>query len=485
MISSRTKAAQFAAAHGRHEKPKAATGPRTIRYGLAMRCMYRPVLAVAWWALLMLAAPTPASADQDRESIAYVAELDGIIHPISAEYLTGVIDRADTSGADLVVIILRTPGGLLDSTRTIVSRMITSRAPVVVFVGPAGARAASAGFVLTMAADVAAMAPGTHIGAAHPVSGSGQQMDEATAKKAASDTAAYVRSLVEARHRNVMLAEQAVIDSRAFTDTEALGATPPLIDLVAPDVGDLLRRLDGRTITRFDGRSATVRTQSMALRRVEMTRRQRFLGTIADPHIAYLLLTLGMIGLTVEFWNPGAIFPGVAGGLSLLLAFFAFQILPVNTSGLLLIAFGLALLVLELKVPSFGALGMGGAASLLIGSLMLTRDIPGVRLGLSLIVPAVASVAAIVFFLGRLALAAHRQPPVTGAEALVGQQARTRTAVSPAAGLVDFRGEIWRAISDSPIDVGRMVRIRALNGLTLTVEAEGTPTREGDTTCKA
>jgi membrane-bound serine protease (ClpP class) len=450
-----------------------------------MRCTSRPVLAVAWLAIFMLAASPSVSTDQDRQPTAYVAELDGIIHPISAEYLTGVIDLADTSGADLVLIILRTPGGLLDSTRTIVSRMITSRAPVVVFVGPAGARAASAGFVLTMAADVAVMAPGTHIGAAHPVSGGGQPMDETTAKKAASDAAAYVRSLVEARHRNVMLAEQAVIESRAFTDTEAFGATPPLIDLIAPDIDDLLRRLDGRTITRFDGRSATIRTQNIALRRIEMSRRQRFLGTIADPQIAYLLLTLGMIGLTVELWNPGAILPGVAGGLSLLLAFFAFQILPVNTSGLLLIAFGLALLLLELKVPSFGALGVGGAASLLIGSLMLTRDVPGVSLGLGLVVPAVLTITAIVLFLGRLALAAQHQPAVTGANALVGQQARTRTAVSPADGLVDVRGEIWRATSATPIDPGKVVRIRALNGLTLTVEAEGTPTREGDIAWKA
>lgn len=449
-----------------------------------MRCTYRPALAVVLLAISMLAMPPAASADQARQSIAYVAELDGIIHPIAAEYLTGVIDLADTAGADLVVVILRTPGGLLDSTRTIVSRMITSRAPVVVFVGPAGARAASAGFVLTMAADVAVMAPGTHIGAAHPVSSGGQALDETTMKKAASDTAAYVRSLVEARHRNVALAEQAVVESRAFTDSEALGATPPLIDLVAPDVNDLLRRLDGRTITRFDGRAATLRTQNMSLRTIEMSRRQRFLGTIADPQIAYLLLTLGMIGLTVELWNPGAILPGVAGGLSLLLAFFAFQILPVNTSGLLLIAFGLALLILELKVPSFGALGIGGAASLLIGSLMLTRDMPGVSIGLGLIVPAVLTIAGIVLLLGRLALAAHRRPAATGADALVGQQARTRTAVSSATGLIDVHGEIWRATSDIPIDAGRVVRIRAINGLTLTVEAEGTPAREGDTAWK-
>jgi membrane-bound serine protease (ClpP class) len=332
-----------------------------------------------------------------------------------------------------------------------------------------------------MAADVAAMAPGTHIGAAHPVSGGGQRMDETAAKKAASDAAAYVRSLVEARRRNVTLADQAVIESRSFTDTEALGAMPPLIDLVAPDIDDVLRRLDGRTITRFDGRSATIRTRGIELRRIEMSRRQRFLGTIAHPQIAYLLLTLGMIGLTVELWNPGSIVPGVAGGLSLLLAFFAFQILPVNTSGLLLIAFGLALLVLELKVPSFGALGVGGAASLLIGSVMLTRDIPGLSLGLSVIVPAVLTVVALFLFLGRLALAAHRQPASTGVDALIGQHARTRTAVSRVSGLVDVRGEIWRATSELPIDAGRVVRICAINGLTLTVEAEGTPTREGDT----
>jgi membrane-bound serine protease (ClpP class) len=336
-----------------------------------------------------------------------------------------------------------------------------------------------------MAADVAAMAPGTHIGAAHPVSGSGQQMDETTAKKAASDAAAYVRSLVDARHRNVMLAEQAVLESRAFTDAEALAAMPPLIDLITPDIGDLLRRLDGRTITRFDGRTTTVRTQNIALRRVDMTRRQRFLGGIADPQIAYLLLTLGMIGLTVELWNPGAIVPGVAGGLCLLLAFFAFQILPVNASGLLLIAFGLGLLLLELKVPSFGALGVGGAVSLLIGSVMLTSDIPGVRLGLSLIVPAVLTIAGIVLVLGRLGLAAQRQPPATGAEVLVGQVARARTAISPDAGLVDIRGEIWRAMSDTPIDAGTMVRVRAVNGLTLTVELEGTPPHEGETAWKA
>ena len=249
--------------------------------------------------LACLLACTVDVAAQASHPTVVVAELDGIIQPISAEYLTEVIEQADTSSADLVVFILRTPGALLDSTRTIVSRMITSRAPVAVFVGPAGGRAASAGFVLTIAADIAAMAPGTHIGAAHPVSGSGEASDETSSKKAASDAAAYARALAEARGRNVMLAEQAVLESRAFTDAEAAAATPPLVDLVVPSVDDLLRRLDGRTVKRFDGRVETLRTADATVIRAPMSARQRFLGSIADPQIAYLLLTLGRLALMV------------------------------------------------------------------------------------------------------------------------------------------------------------------------------------------
>jgi membrane-bound serine protease (ClpP class) len=400
-----------------------------------------------------------------------VAELDGIIHPVSAEYITGVIDQADTSGADAVVLILRTPGGLLDSTQTIVSRMITSRAPVVVFVGPAGARAASAGFIITIAADVDVMAPGTHIGAAHPVSGSGEQMDEVTSKKAASDAAAYVRSLAEARGRNVPLAAEAVLESRAFTDREALQSSPPLIDFIAKDLDDLLRQLDGRTVKRFDGRTTMLETTNAEIVRVDMTRRQRFLSAIAHPQIAYLLLTLGMLGLTIELWNPGAIVPGVVGGLSLLLAFFALQILPVNTTGLLLILFGIGLLILELKVPSFGILGIGGTVSLLIGSIMMTRQTPGVTVSLAVIVPAVLAVAAIVLFLGRLALVAQARPPTTGVEGMLGSEGWTRVPLSPdSPGQVDIHGEIWRAYSHEPVPAGAKIRVIEVNGLTLVVE---------------
>lgn len=421
------------------------------------------------------------SSTDDRPRVV-VAELDGIIHPISAEYLIETINRADTSNAAVVVFILRTPGGLLDSTRDIVSRMITSRAPVVVFVGPSGARAASAGFVITIAADVAVMAPGTHIGAAHPVSGSGQPVDETTSKKAASDTAAYVRSLAEARGRNVALSADAVLESRAFTDREALQASPPIIDFTAQNLDDLLRQLDGRTVRRFDGRTTTLDTSGAEVVRVEMTRRQRFLSAIAHPQVAYLLMTLGALGLTIELWNPGAILPGVVGGMCLLLAFFALQILPVSTTGLLLILFGLALLVLELKVPSFGILGVGGTISLLVGSIMMTREMPGVTVSLALIVPVVLAMAAIVLFLGRLALTAQARPPTTGREGLLGAQGRARVPLAPGTpGHVDVHGEIWRALSRTPVAAGAAVRVVEVNGLTLLVEpaaAEPAPSRQ-------
>jgi len=269
-------------------------------------------------------------------------------------------------------------------------------------------------------------------------------MDETMSQKVAADTAAYVRSLAEARGRNIMLAEEAVLKSRAFTDREALNATPPLIDLNAGDVNELIQRLEGRIIKRFDGRAATLHTNGAEVRYIEMSRRQKFLGAIAHPQVAYILMSLGVLGLTIELWNPGAVLPGVAGGLCLLLAFFAFQILPVNTIGLLLILFGLALLILELKVPSFGALGIGGAISLVVGSVMMTRNtVPGVDVGLGAIVPVAIALAAIFFFLGRLALAAHRRPPVTGKEGMLGAIGRAREPLDPGLpGYISIHGEM-------------------------------------------
>src|SRR5262245_49235081 len=236
---------------------------------------------------LLFAAPSSSP-------LVYAADVDSVIQPVSAEFMIATIDRADADGAALVVFTLRTPGGLVDSTRAIVTRMLAAKTPVAVFVGPAGARAASAGFILVEASDVAAMASGTHIGAAHPVAGNGEKMDEVMAKKAAQDVAAYGRTLAEKRHRNSALAEQAVNDSRAFTDAEARAADPPLVDLVVPDVPALLHALDGRTIARFDGTPAVLHTAGAHVVTVEMTLRQRILSTIANPNIAYLLLSLGM-----------------------------------------------------------------------------------------------------------------------------------------------------------------------------------------------
>jgi membrane-bound serine protease (ClpP class) len=262
-----------------------------------------------------------------------------------------------------------------------------------------------------------------------------------------------------------------VTESRAFTDREALAAMPPLADFSAPDIAGILRQLDGRTVRRFDGRTQRLETSDAAIRRVDMSRRQRFLSGIADPQVAYWLLTLGLIGLTVELWNPGMILPGVAGGVCLLLAVFAFQILPVNTTGLLLVLFGLGLLILELKNPSFGVLGVGGTLSLVLGSVMMARGVPGVEVGLGAILPPALALSALMLGLGRLALQAQRRPVTTGVDAMLGTSGRARTAVTAETpGQVDVRGELWRAVSGAPVAPGQPVRIVAINGLTLVVE---------------
>jgi membrane-bound serine protease (ClpP class) len=272
-----------------------------------------------------------------------------------------------------------------------------------------------------------------------------------------------------------------VLESRAFTDGEALEASPPLIDFIAQDFDDVLRQLDGREVARFDGQAVTLDTTNAEVLRVNMTRRQELLGAIAHPQIATMLLTLGMLGLTIELWSPGAIIPGVAGGLCLLLAFFAFQILPVSATGLLLIVFGLVLLLLELNVPSFGALGIGGTISLIIGTTMLTRAIPGVQVGFGFIVPVALGCAAIVLLLGRLALQSQRQPSVAGAEGMIGAHGDVRDAIEPdASGSVGVHGEIWNAQSERHLAAGEPVRVTAVDGLTLTVEPPGTQVQEGE-----
>ncbi|MBP1604596.1 MAG: hypothetical protein H6Q09_1768 [Acidobacteria bacterium] len=459
----------------------------------AIQTILRAVRSAAALALLPgLAAAQPPSAAETQAAAAakvplvVIARVDALIHPVSAEYMIDAMDRADADGAAAVVFTLSTPGGLVDSTRSIVSRMIASKTPVVVYVAPAGVHAASAGFIITIAADVAAMAPGTNIGAAHPmapgtnigaahpVSGTGEQMDETMAKKSAEDLAAYARNLASKRNRNVELCDQAVKESRAFTDAEALSASPPLIDLVAVDLDDLLMQLDGRTVTRFDGSTVVLRTAGAETLALEMSLRQRILSALAHPNIAYLLLSLGMLGLTIELWNPGAVLPGVAGGICLLLAFFTFQVLPVNYAGLLLILFGVALFVLEIKVTSYGVLSAGGVISLLFGSMILMdSSAPELQVSLNVIIPVVVGVSAVLIFLVRLAVASQRRRSVTGPSGMIDGEGVALTAFSSGtAGRVATHGEIWRAVADEPVAEGDTVRITAVDGLTLTVRRD-------------
>jgi membrane-bound serine protease (ClpP class) len=442
--------------------------PRLVR-GLAA-CLMLSLGSV----LMTAARPGASSEGADPVPLVYSADVDSIIHPVSAEYMMGTIDLADRNAATLVVFTLRTPGGLVDSTRSIVTRMIGAKTPVAVFVGPSGARAASAGFLLTIAADIDAMAPGTHIGAAHPVTAGGEKVDETMAKKLAEDVAAYARTLASNRHRNATLAALAVTESRAFTEEEALRASPPLIDLVAVDVVDLLNKLDGRTVTRFDGSTLVLRTAGARVIPVTMSRRQRVLSAIAHPNVAYLLLSLGTLGLTIELWSPGAVLPGVAGGLCLLLAFFALQMLPVNYAGLLLILFGLALLALEIKVPSYGLLTVGGLASLVFGSMILIDSpAPELRLSLRIVLPVVVGFAGIAMFLVRLGLSSLGRPAVTGVAAMIGEVGRALTAIGPEApGRVAVHGEIWQAESAESIPEGARVRVARVDGLVLCVRQD-------------
>jgi membrane-bound serine protease (ClpP class) len=419
----------------------------------------------------LLAAATIGLAAADRAPIVETATEDGIIHPVSAEFMRAAIAKADAEGAALIIFTLQTPGGLLDSTRDINNAIINARTPVAIFVGPAGNRAASAGFLITMAADIAAMAPGTHIGAAHPVSGDGQKVDETMAKKMASDTAAYARTLATQRGRNVPLVEQAVIESRSFTEQEAISATPPLIDVIASDVPDLIRKLDGRTIKRFNATSTTLHLANADVRVIDMTFAQRVLSAIAHPQVAYLLLTLGTLGLTIELWSPGAILPGVAGGVCLLLAFFALQVLPVSYAGLLLIMLGFVLLILEVKVVSHGVLAVGGITSLLFGSMMLIDSpLPEMQIGLRLIVPVTLSLSAILLFLVTLGVRAQALPATTGESGMLHASGQALTAiVAGGTGRVATHGEIWTATAEESIGQGDTVVVTGVNGLTLTV----------------
>lgn len=410
-------------------------------------------LAVLLWLL-----PTFAGAADE----VYRVRVADPIGPAVSDFVESAIAEAGEAGAACVLIELDTPGGLVDSMRDIVQAIFGSPAPVVVYVSPAGARAASAGAIITLAADVAAMAPGTNIGAAHPVGvGGGGEDDETMTAKVENDMAAYARSIAERRGRNVEWAERAVRESVSVTEGEAL--RHGVIDMVAPDTGALLELLNGWKVP---GRG-TLRLESPEIVDVEEGLRTRVLKTISDPNIAYILMLIGLAGLYFELSNPGAILPGVVGGLCLILAFFAFQTLPVNTAGVLLILLALLFFFLEIKIASFGLLGLAGLVSLALGSFMLYEH-PAFRVSWQVLAAGVLFVGGFFVLATVLVVRSQRNRPRTGADGLVGAEGVARSAVDPA-GKVLVRGEIWRARSELPIEAGRSVRVIGMSGLTLEV----------------
>jgi membrane-bound serine protease (ClpP class) len=423
-------------------------------------------MASPWRALtaaLILAVAAPAAAEIP------VVELDGVVHAVTAAHVVQAIDEADQAGAPLLVIRLDTPGGLDTSMRQIVDHMLNCRTPVAVFVGPSGARAASAGFIITVAADVAAMAPGTNIGAAHPVSGLGK-MDEVMSQKVTSDAAAYIRSKAERRGRNVEMAEKAVVESRSFTETEALELG--LIDLVAKDVPDLLAQLDGREVQRFDGTTVTLRLEDEATRDVRMDWRQAILSFIATPEILFLLLLGALAGLGTEISHPGLIFPGVLGVLCLILFLFASQIIPVNWAGVLLIILAIVLFIAEVKVTSYGLLTVGGLVAMILGAMMLIdSSVPELRISPWTLVPVVLVFAVFTLALVRLVVKARLRQPQTGMEGLVGQEGEAITDLAPH-GWVRVQGERWRARAEEPVTRGDGIRVVSGDGLRLKVKKE-------------
>jgi len=397
-----------------------------------------------------------------------VVELTGVVHAISAAHVVAAIDQADAAGAPLLVIRLDTPGGLDTAMRQIVDRMLNCRTPIAAFVGPSGARAASAGFVIAIAADVAAMAPGTNMGAAHPVSGLGGEMDETMAKKVTQDAAAYIRGKAERRGRSVELAEKAVVESRSFTEKEALAGK--LVDLVVKDVPELLRALDGREITRFDGSKQRLDLAGAEAVTLTMTWRQAVLSLIARPEVLFLLLLGALAGLGTEISHPGLILPGVVGVLCLILFMFATQIIPVNGAGVLLILLAIALFVAEVKVTSYGLLTVGGIVAMILGAMMLVdSSLPEARVGWRTLLPAVAVMAIWSITLVRLVSAAQSRASVTGVSGMLGQEGVADTDLAPA-GFVRVMGERWNAVAaEGTVAAGERVKVEAVSGLRLTV----------------
>jgi len=402
--------------------------------------------------------------------------VDDIIHPVMLEYVNRGFEEAARSKAALILITMDTPGGLDSSMRGIIQLILYSPVPVAVYVYPSGSHAASAGFFILLAADVAAMAPGTNTGAASPVfviGGQTVQIDEVMRRKVTNDAAAYLRSFVEKRGRNYQLAETAVTEAKAFTGKEALEGH--LIDLIAATPEELVAQLNGRMIARFDGSKVTLDLKNALHTRIGMTGRQRFLSRILRPDIFFVLLILGVLGLYAEFSHPGLIVPGVVGGISLVLALFAMQLLPINFAGVLLILLALALFILEAKYTSHGVLGLGGAVAMVLGALMLIRSpITGMGVSLSMALGVTLPFALITIFLMRLVLRSLRWRHAAGVEQMLGEIGEVTQAID-GRGMVFVSGELWRAVAKEKIPRGSRVRVTKVEGLTVHVEpVEGT-----------
>jgi membrane-bound serine protease (ClpP class) len=417
--------------------------------------------------VLVVAAPSLPQTGQTAGPVV-VATYEGVINPVAAEYLHDAMSFAEAKHAQAVILRLDTPGGLDTSMRLMIKDVTGSAIPVVVYVAPSGGRAASAGVFLTIAAHVAAMAPGTNIGAAHPVAMGGGEMDKTMKEKVENDSIAYIKSIAEQRGRNVSWAEDAVRKSVSVTEKEAL--TLKIIDLIADDLPALLKKLDGRKV-QMGQASAMLQTKNVEVLEFEIGWRLELLKALSDPNIAYLLMTLGTIGLLAELYNPGAILPGIVGAISLILGFYSLQSLPINYAGVLLLLLGIVLFVLEATVTSYGLLAIGGILSMLLGSLMLIKtDAPFLQISWAVIVPVIGFAALVAFAMVGMGMRAMRRRPVTGSEGMIGLVGMAKTALAPR-GQMAVRGELWEAISDEPVEAGAMVEVTAIEGLTLRVKS--------------
>jgi membrane-bound serine protease (ClpP class) len=404
-----------------------------------------------------------------QNSEIFVLNYDGAIHPACADYIHSGIEKAVQHNAECLVIKLNTPGGLLSSTRQIVTDFLESPVPVVVFVSPSGSQAASAGVFITLAANIAAMAPGTNIGAAHPVSLQGAQ-DSVMMQKATNDAAAFIRTISEKRKRNVEWAEEAVVKSVSITETEALEAN--VIDLVAKNLEDLINKINGMQVETAKGLKV-INTSKAEVVFIEMTFAQKILSILSDPNLAYILLMLGIYGLFFELYNPGAIFPGVVGGICIILAFYSLNTLPVNFAGLALIIFALILFILEIKIVSHGILTIGGVIALVLGSMMLIDEesiLEAVEISMELIILFAVLTALFFLFAITFAIKAQRKKPVTGTEGIIGESGTAISNLKPG-GEVRVHGEIWNAESrDGEIKKGEEVVVTAADNLKLFVK---------------